>query len=93
MAFLLPFLTAGGLSAAGALGAGLTNKVGKKLGIFKKGGVVKGPIGSPQLAVVHGGEYVIPNRVMNKIRTMKPNNAKKQKKPVYRPLRKRKGKK
>ncbi len=28
---------------------------------FDKGGIVQGPLGQPQLAIVHGGEEVIPN--------------------------------
>lgn len=34
-------------------------RVGKWLG-FQRGGIVPGPIGAPQLAVVHGGERIIP---------------------------------
>lgn len=37
------------------------NWVGDKIKGYATGGVVPGPIGSPQLAVVHGGETVIPN--------------------------------
>lgn len=37
-------------------------EIGRTLGIqgFQTGGVVSGPVGSPQLAVVHGGETVLP---------------------------------
>ncbi|MCK4827666.1 hypothetical protein KA005_68700, partial [bacterium] len=34
-------------------------RVGRWLG-FQQGGVVPGPVGAPQLAVVHGGERIIP---------------------------------
>lgn len=37
--------------------AGLLHKIPG----FAEGGTVPGPIGAPQLAVVHGGEYVVPN--------------------------------
>ncbi len=30
------------------------------MGSFQDGGVVPGPVGQPQLAVVHGGETVVP---------------------------------
>jgi hypothetical protein len=40
-------------------GGGLIGKIGDLLG-FANGGVVPGPIGAPQLAVVHGGETVTP---------------------------------
>jgi len=39
--------------------SGVTGKIGDFLG-FDTGGVVPGPIGSPQLAVVHGGETILP---------------------------------
>lgn len=37
-------------------------QIGSNLGIpgFQSGGIVPGPVGAPQLAVVHGGEMVIP---------------------------------
>ena len=44
----------GGGGMGGFLGAGL-----QLLG-FDSGGVVPGPVGAPQLAVVHGGETVVP---------------------------------
>jgi len=49
-------------SIGGAIGGGIKkagNFVGNLLG-FDTGGVVPGPIGAPQLAMVHGGETVLP---------------------------------
>lgn len=43
-----------------SLGSKALSGLGDILG-FEKGGIVPGPIGAPQLAVVHGGEMVIPN--------------------------------
>ncbi len=43
--------------AAGAIG-GVAGDIGGALG-FAEGGLVPGPVGKPQLAVVHGGEYVL----------------------------------
>lgn len=43
----------------GGLIGGLFAGIGKLFG-FAEGGIVPGPIGFPQLAVVHGGEQVIP---------------------------------
>lgn len=40
-----------------------------KLFHFAEGGVVPGPIGAPMLAVVHGGEVVLPNTVTSDMRT------------------------
>lgn len=44
-------------------GLGFTNKIGdwisNKLG-FASGGIVPGPLGAPQLALVHGGEQITP---------------------------------
>lgn len=51
-------------NAAGNIGGGAKNLFGGlvgKLPGFATGGIVPGPIGSPQLAIVHGGEEVIPN--------------------------------
>lgn len=48
-------LVTGGI---GAVGSGI-GAVGGFLG-FDTGGVVPGPVGSPQLAVVHGGETILP---------------------------------
>ena len=44
MAFMLPFLAAAGMGAAGTAGSKLVGGLGKKLGIpgFKKGGLVRG---------------------------------------------------
>ena len=42
-----------------SLFTGTVGKIGGFFG-FAKGGTVPGPIGAPQLAVVHGGEQVIP---------------------------------
>lgn len=44
--------------AAGGIGGALSGAAGKIPG-FASGGVVPGPLGSPQLAVVHGGEEVL----------------------------------
>ena len=49
-------LVGGGLSAAGGAIAGATRGL---LG-FASGGTVPGPLGMPQLAMVHGGERVMP---------------------------------
>lgn len=46
--------------APGKAASGLGGLLGKIPG-FAEGGTVPGAIGQPQLAVVHGGEYVIPN--------------------------------
>lgn len=47
-----------GLQSIGQnIGAGLNSLLS-----FDKGGIVPGPIGSPMLAVVHGGETVVPTR-------------------------------
>src|SRR5512140_997295 len=60
--------------AAGAIGTfvsqvsggNLSGAVGtvKSLLGFEEGGYVPGPKGAPQIAVVHGGEYVVSNRMM-----------------------------
>lgn len=44
-------------------GGGTVDKILKYIGIpaFAEGGYVGGPVGAPQLAVVHGGEYVVSN--------------------------------
>jgi hypothetical protein len=45
------------------------NAAGQKLkGGFAEGGLVPGPTGAPLVAIVHGGEYVIPNSVMSAAR-------------------------
>lgn len=46
-----------------AISGAVSGAVGKVKGLlgFSAGGVVPGPLGAPQLAVVHGGERVIPN--------------------------------
>lgn len=49
---LLPGLAGGGASGAGS---GIAKLFG-----FAMGGVVPGPMGAPQLAVVHGGESIVP---------------------------------
>ncbi len=46
------------------LAKGAVNKVGGALG-FDKGGIVPGPIGAPQMAVVHGGETILPTHKSN----------------------------
>lgn len=50
-------------NSPGDLGAVVAHLLG-----FAQGGVVPGPIGAPQLAVVHGGEVVLPNSVTGAIR-------------------------
>ena len=47
------------LGAAGKVGGAVGGAIGKVFG-FAEGGVVPGPKGSPTLAVVHGGEAIIP---------------------------------
>ncbi len=37
------------------------NSGGVSVPAYASGGYVSGPVGAPQLAVVHGGEYVVPN--------------------------------
>lgn len=54
-----------GVGAAATVGAiaginHLMNQAGKDIPEFASGGVVPGAIGEPQLAVVHGGEYISP---------------------------------
>ncbi len=44
----------------GSWGTG-PNDMGPQVPAFASGGPVPGPMGAPMLAVVHGGEYVIPN--------------------------------
>ncbi len=39
----------------------VTTASGHNIHAFAEGGTVPGPVGAPQLAIVHGGEYVIPN--------------------------------
>lgn len=50
--------------AGGAAGANIGRAAGGLVGaafpFFKKGGKVPGQKGKPRLAVVHGGEYVLP---------------------------------
>lgn len=48
-----------GAATGGGGGGGIGGFFGKLLG-FDTGGVVPGPAGSPQLAVVHGGETILP---------------------------------
>lgn len=56
-----PLLGAGlGALFGGGIGSGIGGLVGSFLG-FADGGTVPGPVGKAQLAVVHGGEEVIPN--------------------------------
>jgi len=55
------FAVAGALASILAETGGGAGKFFKGLG-FQEGGTVPGPIGKPQLAVVHGGERVIPAR-------------------------------
>jgi len=43
----------------GGTGGTIISKIGSLLG-FAEGGVVPGPVGQPQLAVVHGGETITP---------------------------------
>lgn len=49
-------------SVGGGISGGIKSAIGSigNLMSFDKGGIVPGPIGSPQLAVVHSGERVIP---------------------------------
>lgn len=49
-----------------AVAWGGLQQIGSNLGIpgFQSGGIVPGPVGAPRLAVVHGGEMVIPSEVM-----------------------------
>ena len=42
----------------------------RAIGSFEKGGIVPGRIGQPQLAVVHGGEQIIPNGITNRVSTI-----------------------
>ncbi len=51
---------ASGVSGAIKGAAGAVGSLLKKLPSFDVGGYVPGPVGAPQLAVVHGGEYVTP---------------------------------
>jgi hypothetical protein len=51
------------LPSLGGVLSGLGGAVGKMLG-FADGGPVPGPIGAPQLAVVHGGEFVLSNDML-----------------------------
>lgn len=48
-------------SAASKVGGTVSGALGKAQGLlgFADGGFVPGPVGKPQLAVVHGGEYVV----------------------------------
>ena len=55
------FAVAGALASILAQTGGGVGEFFKGLG-FQEGGTVPGPIGKPQLAVVHGGERVIPAR-------------------------------
>ena len=95
MAFMLPFLAAAGMGAAGTAGSKLAGGLGKKLGIpgFKKGGLVRGLPNQGSLAIVHGGEVVLPHPMVGKLRQLmakpKPPKRKPTKptKPVYRPVR------
>lgn len=50
------------LSATGPTGSAMTRLFGSAIKMmgFAEGGVVPGPIGSPQIAVVHGGETITP---------------------------------
>jgi len=52
-----------GMLAGGALGAAIARMVPK----FQEGGIVPGPIGVAQLAVVHGGEMVIPAPIASSV--------------------------
>jgi len=93
MAFMLPFLAAAGMGAAGTAGSKLVGGLGKKLGIpgFKKGGLVRGLPNQGSLAIVHGGEVVLPHPMVGKLRQLmaKPKPPRrKPSKPIYRPVRK-----
>jgi hypothetical protein len=48
-----------GRDAGAHLGQAAGDGLGRMLG-FKKGGKVPGKRGAPKLAVVHGGEYILP---------------------------------
>ena len=43
----------------GAIGSSIGNWGQKLLG-FKKGGKVPGAKGKPKIAIIHGGEYILP---------------------------------
>jgi hypothetical protein len=45
--------------SGGAIGVG-GHVSGHGMLIYDKGGTVPGPVGAPQLAIVHGGEVVVP---------------------------------
>lgn len=52
----------------GKLGSSLWKGI---TGFFDKGGRVPGPVGAPQLAVVHGGEYVVSNDMQRGVAPMR----------------------
>jgi hypothetical protein len=52
------------LSVLGAVGGGIFGGAGvnqAQFASFQHGGIVPGPIGQPRLAMVHGGEMVVPS--------------------------------
>ena len=61
----------GAISGAGQAIGGAVGSVGKLFG-FAQGGVVPGPRGAPMLAVVHGGEMVIPTTAMTDTKAGQP---------------------
>ena len=71
MAALLPYLALAGAAAApkigSALGDGVSGAFSKLRGLmgFKRGGIVGGRKGAPMLAVVHGGEMIIPHEMVS----------------------------
>lgn len=88
MAFLPALGIALGTGIAGGVGSRIGGKLGKILG-FKDGGIVPGKPGQPRLALVHGGEMIIPQRTM---KTVAKRSGQKVKLPVMRPKPKPKGK-
>lgn len=57
----------------GDVGGGIGGVLGKLPG-FDTGGVVPGPVGAPRLAVVHGGETVVPTHNWRAMRDMLPGD-------------------
>ena len=57
-------LTSGNLDEYFRIGKEELQPLQKEVWGYQKGGVVPGPVGMPQLAMVHGGEAIIPNDEM-----------------------------